>query len=122
MGNEGKAPDTWLDGSAKSSWTRPSPADPNSKLVDLHALIIREGLERVAESAGVTEGALRNMRSCYRPTRLVNLHQIKKDFPDFDIDGTVMRLGPRRVERMNGKTELESGGEGQGKESGTGSG
>lgn len=129
MSKQQSAPETWADARRKGTIPPPAASCPRCNqhvhgglpdLVDLHQLIAREGLEAVAEvlSEGgkqVTPGGVKNMRSAYRPIRLAQLCQLKVAYVDFDIDATVLRLGPRRVERTRGKAEQQQGGEGKSK-------
>ncbi len=92
------------------------------ELVDLHALIAREGLDEVAEAVGLSRGALRNMRSCFRKTHVEHLYKLKENYPDFDIVATVLKLGARRIEKLAARAAEEtSDGEGEQQQEGEGS-
>lgn len=64
---------------------------------DLHALVIRHGLELVAQAAGVTVRALLDLRSGRTPLTVDHLLGIARRFRDFDLDGTVARIGAVRI-------------------------
>lgn len=64
---------------------------------DLHALIVRYGLERVAKAAGVSVRALVDLRSGRTALTVDHLLGIARRFRDFDLDGTVARVGAVRM-------------------------
>lgn len=74
---------------------------------DLHALIVRYGLERVALAAGVTVRVLVDLRSGRTALTIDHLLGIARRFRDFDLDGTVARIGAVRLAR--GRSRLVDG-------------
>jgi transcriptional regulator with XRE-family HTH domain len=64
---------------------------------DLHALIVRHGLELVARASGVSVRALLDLRSGRTPLTIDHLLGIARRFRDFDLDGTVARIGAVRI-------------------------
>lgn len=66
---------------------------------DLHALVIRHGVERVAGAAGVTVRVLVDLRSGRTALTVDHLLGIARAFRDFDIAGTVARVGAVRLAR-----------------------
>ena len=67
--------------------------------IDLHALVRREGLEAVAEAAGSTVRAIKDMRAGRSRLTVDELWRLSKTWADFDILATVRVLGGRRAEK-----------------------
>jgi hypothetical protein len=67
--------------------------------LDLHALVKREGLEVVAEAAGSTVRAIKDMRSGRSRMTVDELWRLSKAWADFDVLATIRVLGERRAEK-----------------------
>lgn len=70
---------------------------PPPAMVDYHALVKREGIERISEVAVRSVGQVGHFRSGWRPMDLDVLYRLKVAFPDFDTDSSVLRIGAIRI-------------------------
>lgn len=64
---------------------------------DLHSLTKRYGVERVAGVLGATPRALEELRRGGTALTVDDLFELAHAFPDFDLVGTVRRIGGRRA-------------------------
>jgi len=63
---------------------------------DLHNLTKALGIDRVAEILGISDRSLIDMRSGRTPITVDDLYELEKSFPNFDLEGTVRRIGAVR--------------------------
>lgn len=64
---------------------------------DLHELTRTLGNVQVAEAMGVSERNLVDLRCGARPITIDELYELLKTYPDFDLAGTVRRIGAVRA-------------------------
>ena len=70
---------------------------------DLHKLTRTEGHATIAAALGMSERTLSNARAGKTALTVDDLYQLVKRFPDFDLAGTVMRIGLVRSMAGRGK-------------------
>jgi hypothetical protein len=70
---------------------------------DLHKLTRTEGHAAVAAALGMSERTLKNARSGATALNVDDLYQLTQRFPDFDLLGTVTRIGLVRAMAGKGK-------------------
>jgi len=68
---------------------------------DLHAIVRDEGLEAIAIILDVTARCLVDLRRGEHPLTVDDLYRLGQKFNDFDLIGTVQRVGKKR--RATGK-------------------
>ncbi len=68
-------------------------------LRDLHALTRSEGHGSVAERIGITGRSLIDKRSGRCALNVDDLHALVEEFPDFDLLGTVQKIGALRASK-----------------------
>jgi len=74
---------------------------PNGDTRDLHDLTRDEGNMEIAKILGITTRCLADLRRGEHPLTIDDLFLLRQAFPDFDMLGTVHRIGKKR--RRNGK-------------------
>ena len=67
--------------------------------VDLKTLIKREGLPSVATVVGCSMSTLARKRAAIRPVHETEHVRLKHRWPDYDLKGTVMRNGKKRLSK-----------------------
>lgn len=68
---------------------------------DLHALVRTEGIQSIADVLGVTERCLVDLRRGEHPLTVDDFYTLGNRFKDFDIEGTISRIGSKR--KQDGK-------------------
>ena len=63
----------------------------------LKQLIKREGIEAVAAVIGCTPTTLERKRAAIRPMHETEHTKLKKRWPDYDLQGTVLKNGEKRI-------------------------
>ena len=63
---------------------------------DLHALVRTEGIQNVADILGITERCLVDLRRGEHPLTVDDLFTLGRKYKDFDIEGTIARIGSKR--------------------------
>ena len=68
---------------------------------DLHALIREEGIQQIADTLTITVRCLTDLRRGESPMTVDDLYTLSKKYRDFDVLGTISRIGQKR--RRDGK-------------------
>ncbi len=69
------------------------------KLRDLHALTYQEGHGSVALRSGISSRSLTDKRAGRTALTVDDLHALVEEYPDFDLAGTVKKIGLLRAIR-----------------------
>lgn len=64
---------------------------------DLHRLVKDEKIETVASAMNRTARSTRDVRAGVTPMTVDDLYRLRLRWPDFDMEGTVMRIGAKRA-------------------------
>lgn len=65
---------------------------------DLHALIRTEGIQKIADILDITERCLIDLRRGEHPLTVDDFFRLTRKFKDFDVNGTISRIGTKRKE------------------------
>ena len=74
-------------------------------MLDLHELTKQYGTETVAKVLGMTPRCLVDIRRGRSPMTIDDLYELERAFPNFDVLGTIRRIGAvRETKRWSRKT------------------